>query len=200
MTPERMAWLVARWVRFYTRDLPPAIAERRIGEIDADLHDHVAHEREHGSAEWRIALGVVARMLRGLAADAAWRGRTIARSSTPKDVMQMRRGAYKSVARVALVTVAILLVPLAAMLFSDGANWGLGDFVLAAVLLAGTGFLLELAAAKPGNIAFRAAAVGIGVAAIAFGEVDDAPGLVLFGGLLILGTVVLAFRTVPRSG
>jgi hypothetical protein len=86
------------------------------------------------------------------------------------------------------------------MLFSDGANWGLGDFVLAAVLLAGTGFLLELAAAKPGNIAFRAAAVGIGVAAIAFGEVDDAPGLVLFGGLLILGTVVLALRTVPRSG
>ena len=45
MTPERMAALVARWVRLYTRNVPPPIAERRIDEIDADLHDHVAHER-----------------------------------------------------------------------------------------------------------------------------------------------------------
>ncbi len=70
MTPERMAELVARWVRLYTRSLPPAIAERRIDEIDADLHDHVAHERDHGTGERRIALSIVARMLRGLAADA----------------------------------------------------------------------------------------------------------------------------------
>jgi hypothetical protein len=48
MTPERMAELVARWVRVYTRNLPVPIARRRIDEIDADLHDHIAHERARG--------------------------------------------------------------------------------------------------------------------------------------------------------
>ena len=62
-----------------------------------------------------------------------------------------------------------------------------------------TGLLLELAARRPGSIVLRAAAVAIGVAAIVFGEADDAPGLVLFGGLLIVGTVALAVRTALRS-
>jgi hypothetical protein len=199
MTPERMAALVARWVRRYTRDLPAPVAERRVEEIDADLHDHVAHERGRGTADWRIALSIAARMLRGLPADASWRSRTLARFPNGKEVTKMRNAVHRSVARVALVTTAILLVPAAAMVFSEEANWGLGDFLLAAVLLAGTGFLLELAAARPGSVAFRAATAGIGVAAIAFGEVDDAPGLVLFGGLLIVGTVVLGLRTVQRS-
>ena len=75
MTPERMAALVARWVRFYTRDLPIPVAQRRADEIDADLHDHVAHERARGIGEQRIVLAIASRMLRGLAADAAWRGR-----------------------------------------------------------------------------------------------------------------------------
>jgi hypothetical protein len=48
MTPERMAELVARWVRFYTRDLPAPIAQRRADEIEADLRDHIAHERANG--------------------------------------------------------------------------------------------------------------------------------------------------------
>jgi hypothetical protein len=45
MTPERMAKLVAWWVRCYTRDLSTPIAQRRINEIDADLHDT---SRTHG--------------------------------------------------------------------------------------------------------------------------------------------------------
>jgi hypothetical protein len=70
-----MARLVARWVRFYTRKLPVPIAERRVAEIDADLHDHVAHERLHGTGERRLALSIVSRMARGLPADASWRRR-----------------------------------------------------------------------------------------------------------------------------
>jgi len=73
MTPERAARLVARWVRLYTRGVPAPVAERRIEEIDADLHDHIAHERERGTDDARIARGVASRMARGLAADAAWR-------------------------------------------------------------------------------------------------------------------------------
>jgi hypothetical protein len=189
-----MAELVARWVRFYTRRLPPPIAQRRIDEIDADLHDHIAHERAHGTKDGRIAVSIAARMVRGLAADAAWR-RTIARSSTGKDVMKT---AYRSTGRVALATTCILLLPLVAMQFTDEVDWGVADFVFAGVLLGGSGLLLELAARKP-NIAYRAAAVAIGVAAIVLGNADDAPGLVLFGGLLIVGTVALALRTAQRS-
>ena len=199
MTPERVADLVARWVRFYTRNLPPPIAERRIDEIAADLHDHVAHERAHGNEERRIALSIAARMVRGLAADASWR-RTILHSSTPKEVMKISKTAYRSVVRVALATAFVLLLPLVAMQITGEVDWSVADFVFAGALLAGSGLLLELAVRKPGKIAYRAAAIAIGVAAIALGEADDAPGLVLFGGLLIVGTVALAMRTAQRSG
>jgi hypothetical protein len=186
MTPERMAALVARWVRFYTRELPAPIAERRAGEVAADLHDHVAHERAAGTGDRRIALGIGSRMLRGLAADATWRGRNLDR----KDTMTRR-----SIVRVALATGLILLLPLVTTLTSDGEGWSVADFVFAAVLLGGTGLLLELAAKKPRSVALRAGAGAIAVAAIALGEADDAPGLVLFGLLLIVGTVVLTVRT-----
>ena len=136
MTPERVAGLVARWVRFYTRNLPPAIVERRTGEIDADLHDHIAHDRAHGIRDRRIAFSIAARMVRGIAADASWRRATIAGS--PR-----RNSAYRSGVRIALVTAVVLLVPLVATLATDGEGWSLGDFVFAAVLLAGTGLLLE---------------------------------------------------------
>ena len=145
MTPERMARLVARWVRFYTRSLSPSVAQRRIEEIDADLHDHIAHARAEGIGERRTALGIAARMVRGLAADTSWRGRMIARS-TSKDATTMSRPAHRSAVRVALVTTVVLLVPLVAMQFTDGVAWSL-----------------------------------------------------LFGGLLILGTVALGVRTAQRG-
>ena len=186
MTPERMAGLVARWVRLYTRNLPPVIARRRIDEIDADVHDHIVHERAAGTSDRRIALSLASRMVRGLAADAAWRGRTINREEN------MTR---RSFVRVALVTGLILLIPLVANQLTDGPGWSVADFVFAAVLLVGSGLLLELAVSKPRKLAYRVAAGAIAVAAIAFGEADDAPGLVLFGCLLIAGTIVLTIRT-----
>jgi hypothetical protein len=188
VTPERMAELVARWVRLYTRNLPPSIAQRRIEEIDADLHDQIAHERAHGTKERRIALSIAARMLRGLAADLSWRRQTVATTASRAGV------------RIALATALILLVPLVAMQITDEVDWGVADFVVAGALLGGAGFLLHrLTARKAGNIAYQAVATALGVAAIVLGEADDAPGLVLFGGLLIVGTVALAVRTAQRS-
>jgi NhaP-type Na+/H+ or K+/H+ antiporter len=187
MTPERMAELVARWVRFYTRNVPAPIAQRRIDEIDADLHDHIAHERAHGTTDRRIAFSIAARMLRGLAADVSWRRQ---RSKTSR----------RPVVRVALATAFILLLPLVAMQITDEVDWGVGDFVAAGVLLGGAGLLLHrLAAGKARNLAYPAVATVVGVAAIVLGEADDAPGLMLFGGLLIVATVALAVRTAQRS-
>jgi hypothetical protein len=196
MTPERMAELVARWVRFYTRNLSQPVAQRRIGEIEADLHDHIAHERAHGTSERHIARSIAGRMLRGLPADASWR---IQMTSTSKDTMKPSSTSSRSAVRIALVTALVLLVPLVGMLVSDGVDWGVFDFVFAGALVAGTGLLFELASRKPRHIAYRAAATAIAIAAIAIGEADDAPGLVLFGCVVILTTIALGLRTALRS-
>jgi hypothetical protein len=194
MTPERMAGLVARWVRLYTRNVPATVAERRIAEIDADVHDHIAHDRAEGTADRRIARAVVARMIRGLAADLSWRA---AHSPSRKDTMS--KSTRRSLLRVGVPTGFIVLLPLVAMQFSDGVDWGVADFVLAGVLVGGTGLLLEVATRRPAAIVYRVAAAAIGVVAILLGEEDDAPGLVLFGLMLLLGTAALTLRTARRS-
>jgi hypothetical protein len=178
MTPERMARLVAAWVRFYTRGLPPAAAQRRMEEIQADVHDHIAHERADGTGDRRIALGIMGRMVRGMAADLS---------------------ARRSLLVVALATAIVVLVPLIGMELSDDVVWSLTDFITIAVLVGGTGLLIEAAARNPRNLGYRAGAIAIGVAACVFGNADDAPGLVLFGCLLIAGTVALAVRAAVRS-
>ena len=133
-----MAELVTRWVRFYTRELPTPIARRRVDEIGADLHDHIAHERVRGTSDRRIALSILSRMARGVIADVSWRRRI----RPPK-----------------------------------------GDLMKSSVATLGPA--LALAA--------------IGLAAIVFGEADDAPGLVLFGILLIGGGLAFGLRPALRS-
>ena len=111
----------------------------------------------------------------------------------------MSRTVYGSAVRVALVTTAVLLVPFVAMQFTAEVNWSLFDFAFAGALLVGTGFLFELAVRNPSSIAYRVAATAVGVVAIVLGNADDAPGLVFFGLLLIVGTVALTVRTAQRS-
>jgi VIT family len=202
MTPEAMSKLVARWVRFYTRELPTSIAQRRVDEIDADLHDHIAHERAHGISDRRIALGIASRMVRGLAADAAWRGRhakAAAHPSTLEEAMKTSKTLYRSAVRVALGVALILSLPLVAMLITDDVVWSLADFVVAGVLLAVIGVALELAVRKAGNLAAALGIAAVGIAAAIFGEADDAPGLVLLGILLIVSACALGVRTAQRS-
>lgn len=57
----------------------------------------------------------------------------------------------KSVIRIGLLTVCILLVPLVAMQFSDEVNWSLADFVIAGALLVGTGLIFEFVVRKITN-------------------------------------------------
>ena len=195
MNPERVAGLVARWARLYTRNLPEAVAERRIGEIESDLHDHVAHERAGGAPDWRIALGIAGRMARGLPADASWRTQMHSRHTTRKEPMRTSKPAVWIVAATALVLLSLFV----AMQFTDGVDWGVFDFVFAGVLLAGGGLLIERAVRSRRAMVPRIAAAALGIAAIVLGEADDAPGLVLFGCLLTLGAVGLTVRTVLRG-
>jgi hypothetical protein len=190
MTPERMAELVARWVRFYTRDLPIPIAERRVDEIVADIHDHIAHERADGISDLRIACGIASRMLRGLAADIAWRGRQERPAS---------RTLYRSVLRVALGVTFTLALPLVAMLVTDDVVWSAADFVVAGSLLAVIGVALELAVKRVGSLITAIAIAAVGVVAAIFGKADDAPGLVLLGIVLFVSACGLGVRTTKHS-
>lgn len=189
MTPARMAALVARWVRFYTRDLPEPVARRRVDEIEADLHDHIAHERAGGVGERRIALAIASRMIRGLVADAAWRRRQA----------KTGRALARSAIRVGLGVAVVLSVPLVMTLVSDGEGWSVADFVAAGILLATVGIVLELAAKRVGNLTLAIGIAAVGVLAGVAGEGDDAPGLVLLGILLVVSGCALGVRTAQRS-
>ncbi len=202
MTPERMAELVARWVRFYTRDLPTPIAQRRIDEIDADLHDHIAHERANRAGDRRIALGIASRMVRGLGADASWRGRHAKAAADPptrEETMKISKTVYRSALRVALGVALFLSLPFVGMLISDDVVWSLADFVAAGVLLTVIGVVLELALRRAGNLPTAFGIAALGVAAASFGEADDAPGLVLLGILLVVSGGALGVRTAQHS-
>ena len=202
MTPERIATVVSFWARLYTRRLPEQDARRRIDELRADLHDHIAHERAHGTGERWIAGSLGARMLRGMPADLSWRHETSRRRLTQEDhAMRSTHSVRRSVTRVAVVTVLLLLIPLTLMLVGEGTDWGAFDFIFAGALIAGAGLLIEIAVRSRGTAAYAAAAVAgtLGIAAIVAGEADDAPGLVGFGLLLVLGMVALTVRNVQRS-
>ena len=96
--------------------------------------------------------------------------------------------------RVAVITALILLIPLVANQFTTGEGWRVGDFVLAAALLLASGMLVELALVSERSLVYRAIAAVIGFFAIAAGSADDAPGLVLFG-LVLLGTLLVLTAT-----
>jgi hypothetical protein len=182
MTPERVATIVRAWVRLYTRGLPATVAERRVEEIEADLHDQIAHERTAGRSERRIARALASRAARGIAADLRWRSRPLAGPA----------------ARVAIGVGAVLCVPLVAMRFSDQVVWSLADFVAAGVLLAAIGASFELALRRGGSRKLALALVALGGAAMAAGELDDAPGLVLLGLLLVVGGCAVSRRRARR--
>jgi hypothetical protein len=196
MTPERMAGLASRWVRFYTRDLPTPVARRRVAEIDADLHDHIAHERADGVGERRIAGGIASRMVRGLPADVAWRGRQ-AKLSTQEETMN--NALRRSVVRVALGVAIVTSLPLIAMQFSDEVVWSLGDFILLAILLTVIGVAIELAVRRAGGLGTAIGIAALGIAAALFGGADDAPGLVLLGLILIASACAIGVRTARPS-
>jgi hypothetical protein len=54
----------------------------------------------------------------------------------------------KSVKKVLGITTLLLLIPAAGQMFSRDVSWGLEDFLLAAVLLAGTGIAYVVAARR----------------------------------------------------
>jgi hypothetical protein len=188
MRPERTAKLVLWWARRYTRGVPAAVAERRVGEIEADVHDQIEHDRTHGVRDARIACSLASRTLRGVPADLSWRRR---QPRTPS-------GVRRSAVRIGLVVAAILSVPFVATYFTDSVVWSAADFVAAGILLAVVVAGLELAVKRAGGRGFPIGMAAAGIAVAIFGNADDAPGLVLLGILLVVDACAIAVRRAQR--
>lgn len=65
------------------------------------------------------------------------------------------------IARIALATALILLVPLVAMRFSEGVDWRLNDFIIAGFLIFCAGLVLELIISSVRTRKRRLVAVGV---------------------------------------
>ena len=99
---------------------------------------------------------------------------------------------------VAWTGAALVLLPLAAMRFTDEVSWSLTDFLVAGALIGGTGVAFELAASTTANHAYRAA-VGLALAAaflliwlnLAVGIIgtEDNPLNLMFGAVLAAGII-----------
>lgn len=124
----------------------------------------------------------------------------------------MRRGdldgtmTNKSIVPILLVPTALLLVPLVAMQFTREVAWGPLDFLVAWLLLAGTGFAYRLLARRARGFAFRAGAalavlapllVVWGNLAVGFIGDEGNPANLLYGGVLfveIAGVLLARFQ------
>jgi hypothetical protein len=102
------------------------------------------------------------------------------------------------VLRAALVTAAILSIPLIAMRFTDAVNWTLADFVVGGALLFGTGMAFQLVARRGRSTAYRGATglavagslllVWMNLAASLIGS-EDNPANLLYLAVLVVGLV-----------
>ena len=109
--------------------------------------------------------------------------------------MNQQRKINKSVMHVALATLGILLIPLVAMQFSDEVKWGVLDFVIAGILLFGTGLSYVVLSRLTSNIINKlayASAVGTTFLLIyinlAVGLIGGGPNL---GNLMYIGVVAV---------
>ncbi|GAB3578975.1 hypothetical protein [Hymenobacter daeguensis] len=117
----------------------------------------------------------------------------------------------QSIARIALATALLLLIPLVAMQFTKEVIWNLNDFIAAGILLFGSGLIYTLVARMGGNGTCRVAA-GVAVAAgllliwgnLAVGLIgsEHNPANLLYGGVpavALLGAFVARFRPLGMS-
>jgi len=123
--------------------------------------------------------------------------------------MKSGHTAYRSTARVVLVTACILTVPLIAMQVTNEVRWSPFDFLVAGALLIGTGLAFEFLASRADSSAYRlAAGVTLGTvlmlvwANLAVGIIGDEgnPANLMYYGVLgvgILGAIIA--RLQPRG-
>lgn len=116
-----------------------------------------------------------------------------------------QRSFSRSILRVAIATVLLLMIPLVAMQFTDEVDWDLPDFIIMGILLFSAGFSYVLIAQHTKGIVHRlavASAIGTTLlmiwANLAVGLIGSGPNpgnLMYIGvvGVVIIGTVLGRF-------
>ena len=111
----------------------------------------------------------------------------------------------------ALVTSAILLVPLVAMQFTDEVSWTLSDFIIGGTLLFSTGLAYKLVTKKTGHLIYRTAIafmlfsmlflVWINLAVGIFGSEGNPVNIAYFAVIAIgiIGAIITRFRSYGMS-
>jgi hypothetical protein len=184
---------IGRYRRWYARllRLYPRPFQKRFGEPMVQTFTDLARERSDGSGD-----------LHGFAVGAfAETAAEIIRENATHMIVENR-----NYLRWVLVTAAVLLVPLLAMVFriaipdpgsgTDGVNWGPMDFAIVGVLVLGAGLLYEYATSRARSTAHRAA-VGIAAASglllvwvnLAVGMMDAEPANLMY--VLVLAVALI---------
>ena len=83
----------------------------------------------------------------------------------------------KRLAGIVLTIAILLLIPFLAMQFTNEVNWSVSDFMVAGVLLRGTGLLCELVMRKVKNIKTRLAICGVILLALLIIWIELAVGI-----------------------
>ena len=123
----------------------------------------------------------------------------------------------KNIIRIILISLSILLIPLFAMQFTNEVTWSVGDFIVAFILIAGTGIMYELAiklaSKQKNNIVYQIAVcvalatafflVWLNLAVGLIGSENNPANLMYFGVLAIgrIGAVIsrLESRRMSRT-
>lgn len=121
---------------------------------------------------------------------------------------------FKSVGALALVTGLLLMIPLVGMQFSDDIVWTASDFIIAGVLLFGTGLVFTavtqiLAPLKEGSLVYRVA-VGLALLAglfliwanLAVGIIgsEDNPANLMYYGVIAVGLIGASWTRFKPTG
>ncbi len=120
--------------------------------------------------------------------------------------MHINNSFYKLLIGPAIVTAVLLLIPFLAMLFTGEVNWNLFDFIVAGILLFGTGSAYKLITSKASNMVYKIA-VAIACASGLFliwanlavgilGSEENPVNLIYFGVIAIglIGVFISNFR------
>lgn len=123
--------------------------------------------------------------------------------------MDIKNTLIESIAKVAVIVLLILLIPFTASFMTDEMAWSLYDYVLAGVMLFGTGSAYVLLSSQSGSMLYKVA-VGLALASALFlafaniavgilGSEDNAINLFYFliVLLLVIGSFIARFQ--PRG-
>lgn len=134
-----------------------------------------------------------------------------AKTAMPDDlemrtIKRIRRSIRRQMMYVAMVTASILMVPLVAMFFTREVNWTLFDFVVAGVLLSGTGLAYVFISRLSNSTAYRTAVAIAVVSGLLLIWINLAVGIIgsennpanqLYGAVLFtgfIGAVIARFK------